>query len=230
MVVYRLAAYRNVHFHGVAYWYSSCCRIAPRVTLLGKRHNFECIRWNDVAKYVSLAALQYEVRVVLRVTMRFLLAAVLLVSCLSHAETYEGRVVGVSDGDSITVLDSTKRQHKVRLAGIDAPELRQAFGQASKRSLSALVFGKAVAIETEKRDRYNRQIGKVLVDGRDVNLLQIETGFAWHYMRYAAEQSPIDQRLYSEAESSARSLRKGLWQDRNPQAPWDFRRQQRESK
>ena len=120
----------------------------------------------------------------------------LLLSASSHAEMYEGRVVGVSDGDSITVLDSAKRQHKVRLAGIDAPELKQAFGQASKRSLSALVFGKTVAVETVKRDRYDRQIGKVLVDGRDANLAQIEAGFAWHYKQYAAEQSSIDQKLY----------------------------------
>lgn len=162
--------------------------------------------------------------------MRFFLAALLLVSGLSHAGPYEGRVVGVSDGDSITVLDSAKRQHKVRLAGIDAPELKQAFGQASKRSLSALVFGKTVVVETEKRDRYDRQIGKVLVEGRDVNLAQIEAGFAWHYKQYATEQSAIDQKLYAEAESDARSSRRGLWQDRNPQAPWDFRRQQRESR
>ena len=162
--------------------------------------------------------------------MRLFLAALLLLSGLSHAGPYEGRVVGVSDGDSITVLDSAKRQHKVRLAGIDAPELKQAFGQASKRSLSALVFGKKVVVETEKRDRYDRQIGKVLVEGRDANLAQIEAGFAWHYKQFAAEQSAIDQRLYAEAEADARSSRRGLWQDRNPQAPWDFRRQQRESR
>lgn len=162
--------------------------------------------------------------------MRFFLAALLMLSGLSHAGPYEGRVVGVSDGDSITVLDSAKRQHKVRLAGIDAPELKQAFGQASKRSLSALVFGKTVVVETEKRDRYDRQIGKVLVEGRDANLAQIEAGFAWHYKQYAAEQSAIDQRLYAEAEDDARASRRGLWQDRNPLAPWDFRRQQRESR
>lgn len=162
------------------------------------------------------------------ITMRFFLGALLLVSCWSHAGTYEGRVVGVSDGDSITVLDSAKRQHKVRLAGIDAPELKQAFGQASKRNLSALVFGKTVVVETEKRDRYDRQIGTVLVEGRDANLAQIEAGLAWHYKQYAKQQSPVDQKLYSEAESDASSSRRGLWKDRNPQAPWDFRRQKRE--
>jgi len=162
--------------------------------------------------------------------MKIAFAVLLLVSSLAHAGPYEGRVVGVSDGDSITVLDSAKRQHKVRLAGIDAPELKQAFGQASKRSLSALVFGKTVVVETEKRDRYDRQIGKVLVEGRDANLAQIEAGFAWHYKQYAAEQSDIDQRLYAEADADARASRRGLWQDRNPQAPWDFRRQQRESR
>lgn len=159
--------------------------------------------------------------------MRFILTALFLFCSFATADTYQGRVVGVSDGDSITVLDADKQQHKVRLGGIDAPEQKQAFGQASKRHLSNLVFGKAVSVETKKRDRYGRQIGKVLVDGRDANLAQVEAGLAWHYKQYAAEQSHSDRQLYSAAEESAQALRKGLWQDRSPMAPWDFRRQQR---
>ena len=88
-------------------------------------------------------------------------------ACSAHAETITGRVVGVADGDTITVLDSDNVQHKIRLAGIDAPEKKQAFGTRSKESMSDLAFGKALDVETSKRDRYGRQIGKVLVNGRD---------------------------------------------------------------
>ena len=88
-------------------------------------------------------------------------------ACSANAETITGRVVGVADGDTITVLDSDNVQHKIRLAGIDAPEKKQAFGTRSKESMSDLAFGKALDVETSKRDRYGRQIGKVLVYGRD---------------------------------------------------------------
>ncbi len=99
-------------------------------------------------------------------------------ACTANAETITGRVVGVADGDTITVLDADKVQHKIRLSGIDAPEKKQPFGNRSKESLSALAFDKTVNVETSKRDRYGRQIGKVLVNGRDVNLVQVERGMA----------------------------------------------------
>ena len=86
----------------------------------------------------------------------------------------------MSDGDTITVLDKTHTQHKIRLAGIDAPEKNQAFGQRAKESLSDLVSSKAVTVETGKTDRYGREVGKVLVDGIDSNLVQVQKGFVWH--------------------------------------------------
>lgn len=139
------------------------------------------------------------------------------------AETITGQVVGVVDGDTITVLDAEKVQHKIRLAGIDAPEKTQAFGNRSKESLSYMVFDKTVNVETEKRDRYGRQIGKVLVDGRDVNLVQVERGMAWFYRQYQREQSPNDRKLYEAAEDAAKAAKRGLWRDADPVAPWDFR-------
>jgi len=145
------------------------------------------------------------------------------VACTAHAETVTGMVVGVADGDTITVLDADKVQHKIRLAGIDAPEKRQAFGNRSKESLSDLVFDKAVNVETEKRDRYGRQIGKVLVNGQDVNLVQVERGMAWFYRQYQREQSPNDRRLYEAAEDAAKAGKRGLWRDSDPVPPWDFR-------
>lgn len=139
------------------------------------------------------------------------------------AETFHGRVVGVSDGDTITVLDANKIAHKVRLAGIDAPEKSQPFGDRSKLHLSELVFGKMVDIDWHKTDKYGRLVGKVVVGGHDANLNQVLSGLAWHYKAYEREQSAIDRTEYAQAESAARSRHAGLWQDPNPIAPWDFR-------
>ncbi len=143
-----------------------------------------------------------------------LVCLLLALACTANAETITGRVVGVADGDTITVLDANKVQHKIRLAGIDAPEKKQPFGNRSKESLSALAFDKTVNVETSKRDRYGRQIGKVLVNGRDVKLVQIERGMAWFYRKYQREQPPNDQRLYEAAEDAARVEKQGLWRGR----------------
>lgn len=107
--------------------------------------------------------------------------ASLLLALACNAATIEGRLVGVADGDTITVLDADKTQHKIRLAGIDAPEKKQPFGHRSKESLSELVFGKAVTVETNKLDRYGREVGRMLVDGVDANLVQVQRVFAWRY-------------------------------------------------
>jgi len=147
----------------------------------------------------------------------------LALACTANAETITGLVVGVSDGDTITVLDANKVQHKIRLAGIDAPEKKQAFGNRSKESLSALAFDKTVNVETDKQDRYGRQVGKVLVNGQDVNLVQVERGMAWFYRQYQREQSPNDRRLYEAAEDAARADKRGLWRDAEPLPPWEFR-------
>ena len=147
----------------------------------------------------------------------------LALACSANAEILIGRVVGVGDGDTITVLDTDKVQHKIRLAGIDAPEKKQPFGNRSKESLSDLAFNKTVDIETNKRDRYGRRIGKVLVNGRDVNLVQIERGMAWFYRQYQREQSPNDRKLYEAAEDSAKAEKRGLWREADPVPPWEFR-------
>ena len=155
--------------------------------------------------------------------MHISLLLTLLFAFACNAETITGNVVGVADGDTITVLDADKVQHKIRLAGIDAPEKKQEFGNRSKESLSDLVFDKTVNVETEKRDRYGREIGKVLVNGQDVNLVQVERGMAWFYRQYQREQSPNDRRLYEAAEDAARADKRGLWRDAEPLPPWEFR-------
>lgn len=140
------------------------------------------------------------------------------------AELLQGRVVGVTDGDTITVLDSANTQYKVRLAGIDAPERKQPYGQVSKRSLSDLIYNKSVLVDWSKRDRYDRIVGKVWVNDLDANLEQIKRGLAWHYTKYKKEQ-PLEDRLsYLHAEEDAKASRVGLWIESNPIPPWDWRK------
>src|SRR5690349_4740841 len=122
------------------------------------------------------------------------LAVYILCTCLAQAEILRGRVVKIADGDTLTVLDESKRQHKVRLVGIDAPERKQAFGTVSRQNLADLVFSKKVVVEWSKQDRYHRVLGKVLLDGQDINLKQIKAGLAWHYKRYDKDQRLADRR------------------------------------
>ena len=147
-----------------------------------------------------------------------------LCACPAQAEILSGKVVKIADGDTLTLLDRSKQQHKVRLIGIDAPERKQPFGTVSRQNLAHLVFGKTVAVEWHKQDRYQRVLGKVLLDGQDINLKQIKAGLAWHYKRYDKDQGLADQRLYAEAQKAASLNGIGLWRDPAPVAPWDFRR------
>lgn len=158
--------------------------------------------------------------------MKLPIVALLLYSTWTGAlygETLQGKVVGISDGDTITVLDGSKVQHKIRLAGIDAPEKSQAFGDHSKQHLSDLVFGKTVTVDWNKTDKYGRTVGKVIVNGQDANLSQLQAGLAWHYKQYEKEQSASDRSSYAQAEIDARTRRIGLWRDATPIPPWDFR-------
>ncbi|MBX9872071.1 MAG: thermonuclease family protein [Burkholderiaceae bacterium] len=160
-------------------------------------------------------------------TRAVLLLTIALLGLPCQADLISGRVVSVADGDTITVLDGSNVQHKIRLAGIDAPEKSQAFGQRSRESLAELVAKRAVIIETNKQDRYGRYVGKVLVDGQDMNVEQIRRGLAWFYRQYEQELSDSDRQRYDRAESDARESRRGLWADIKPVAPWDFRAKER---
>lgn len=155
-------------------------------------------------------------------------ALIVGVSSTALADTLIGKVVGVADGDTITVLDSQQTLHKVRLMGIDCPEKVQPFGQKAKESLSNLVFGRSVSVDWQKQDRYGRIVGKVLASGRDANLEQVRRGWAWHYKKYEREQEPEDRNIYAEAEVGARMARRGLWADRDPIPPWDWRKSKRD--
>ena len=161
---------------------------------------------------------------------RGLLVAVLALSLSMAvaAAALKGKVVAVTDGDTVKVLDANKAEHVVRLSGIDAPEKRMAFGQRSKQSMSDLVYGKWVEVEGEKNDRYGRLVGKVLLNGRDINLAQIQAGMAWHYKAYQREQTVQEQRTYAEAESKAAMAKRGLWADASPVPPWEWRKARRQ--
>jgi endonuclease YncB( thermonuclease family) len=143
--------------------------------------------------------------------------------------TITGRVVGVSDGDTITVLAAGNQQLKVRLDGIDAPEARQPFGARSKQSLSSLVYGRTVTVMASKKDRYGRTVGNVAVDGRDVGLAQIERGNAWFYRQYAGDLGRVRAGEYERAEKRARTDRRGLWSDGEPVEPWEWRADKRKA-
>lgn len=136
---------------------------------------------------------------------------------------FTGRIVNVHDGDTVTLLDPEKRRHRLRLFGCDAPELSQAFGRASRDSLAARAANRNAVFEHHKKDRYGRAVGKLLVDGEDLCLYQVREGMAWHFSKYAHEQSTDDRVRYAEAEEQARRDRRGLWAEPHPQAPWTFR-------
>ena len=165
----------------------------------------------------------------------FLITSVAL-SQYAHAD-FTGKVIGVADGDTITVLRDHE-QVKIRLAGIDAPEKKQAFGNVAKQRMGDMVFGKEVLIDNRKKDRYGRTIGRVWVASAeckasdcpktlDAGMALLTQGLAWHYKQYAEEQPKEERRQYSFAEEDARSKRIGLWSDTEPVPPWEWRRARR---
>ena len=160
-----------------------------------------------------------------QINFRLLFAVFFLfgVNLLTHAEVLVGTVVGITDGDTITVLDKDKAEHKVRLMGIDAPETKQDFGAASKQALSNYIYQKEVNVDYKKLDKYKRIVGKVILDKQDICLAMISDGMAWHYKDYEKEQSKTDRDLYSQAELKAREEKIGLWQDNKAIEPSAFR-------
>ncbi|SCZ85012.1 thermonuclease family protein [Nitrosomonas mobilis] len=135
------------------------------------------------------------------------------------AQEHIGRVVGVSDGDTLTILDNQKKQIKVRLAEIDTPESAQPYGKRAKQELSRLVYGKTISVEVRDIDRYGRTVGRVYADNIDVNAEMVRLGAAWVYRKYAK-----DQNLYA-LEKRARKNRSGLWSLPEAQQvpPWEWR-------
>lgn len=152
---------------------------------------------------------------------RFAFAGLLFTSIGLGAETLTGKVVAIADGDTLTLLDGEKKQVKVRLHGIDAPERAQPFYNKAKNALGDLVHEKEVRIEIKgPDDRYGRKIGVVKIGECNVNAKLVKDGWAWHFVKYA----PDDKELAA-AEKEARKEKRGLWADSKPPvAPWDWRK------
>jgi len=138
-----------------------------------------------------------------------------------------GRIVRVTDGDTVTLQDEHQTLHKIRLAGIDAPESKMPYGQTATLFLTALVLGKELEAVTYKQDRYGRTIATLMLGAQDVSLAMIQAGMAWHYKHYAKEQPAAQAQAYAQAEVLARTQNLALWQDSDPDAPWDWRKSRR---
>ena len=131
------------------------------------------------------------------------------------------KVIGVKDGDTIELLRNGQSE-TVRLYGVDTPEKKQAYGERSKQFTSDLVFGRTVQLITHNKDRYGRTVGTIMLpDGRSLNEELVKNGYAWHYTAYSKDRKLAD------LEADARRFKRGLWQDPNPVAPWDFRKEKR---
>jgi len=177
----------------------------------------------------------------------FSLATLTVVFCFSifvssvSSENLHGKVVKVTDGDTLTLIDIHGFSHRVRLAGIDAPEKSQYYGQESTKNLEWLVSNKDVTIEYSRYDRYGRIIGKIMVNQKsdafcllidcirkvDIGLEQVKVGMAWHYKFHEKEQTVEDRIFFSAAERTARKSKIGLWKDKNPIPPWKWTRDSR---
>lgn len=145
--------------------------------------------------------------------------SLLVLTTPALAQDIACKVVGVSDGDTITCLTSSNTQIKVRLNQIDAPESKQAFGTQSKKSLSDMVFSKQIIVKSTGTDRYGRTLGEIYIDNVNVNKKQVANGMAWAYREYLTDQD------YLVLESNARARKIGIWSEPNPIYPSDFRKQ-----
>jgi endonuclease YncB( thermonuclease family) len=148
---------------------------------------------------------------------RFIAAFVVMLPLPGFAEEFTGKVVGITDGDTIKVLRKGE-EVKIRLEGIDCPESHQAFGNKAKQATSDLAFGKTVTVQAKGKDRYQRTLADIILpDGKNLNRELVRTGFAWWYRKYSKDES------LGKLEAEAREAKRGLWADKNPVPPWDWR-------
>ena len=150
---------------------------------------------------------------------RIFLTIFVIFPLLLSAQILKGKAVKITDGDTFTLLVDGHEQVKIRIDGIDAPEKGQAFGNRAKEQLSGMIWGEELTVRVMKTDKYGRSIGKVSTPSVvDVGLEMINAGYAWQYREYNKEKS------YEDAEILARRNRNGLWLDKNPIKPQDFRK------
>lgn len=150
---------------------------------------------------------------------------VLLTFQTQASDDLVGKVVRVLDGDTIELLDANMRTHRIRLAGVDAPEKAQAYGARAKQCLADKVYGQNITAQTSGSDRYGRLIGRLFNAGADVNLALVQEGCAWVYRQYVGTLGARAAMTFVTAEVRARAEHRGLWQDAHPEPPWQFRRE-----
>lgn len=143
-----------------------------------------------------------------------------LLYCALALPAHAHQVIGIADGDTLTLLVD-KKPLKIRLANIDAPEKKQAFGQRSRQSLSALCWAKDATYQTQDIDRYGRTVAVVTCDGVEANRAQVERGMAWVYPKYNKDRG------LPELQEAAKAAQRGLWADKEPVAPWEWRKARR---
>ena len=166
-----------------------------------------------------MRARRSELRRVLTVAVCLALTAT-LAGCLPR-DSFEARCVKVYDGDTIEVMAGGPRSLRIRLHAIDAPEKGQPFSNVARKRTRELAEGKRVRVEVRDRDQYDRLVARVYVDDHDLSEQLVREGLAWHYTRYSSEIA------LGNAQREARRAQRGLWQEPEPEPPWDFRRRQR---
>jgi micrococcal nuclease len=139
-------------------------------------------------------------------------------SYVSTGTTLFGKAIRILDGDTFELMTSDFRKIKIRLTDIDAPEKKQAFGNKSKQTLANYIFSKEVKVEYDLLDRNKRILGRVYVNDVFINMLMVQNGMAWHFKKYSKDER------FAQAEVVARKAKRGLWIDKNPIAPWNFRK------
>lgn len=148
----------------------------------------------------------------------------LLCSAVASAQNLSGRIINIADGDTLILLDAQQQQHRISLAGIDAPALNQAFGQQARSTLSAVALNQLATANCQQIERFPHPTCILTIGGKDIGLAQIQSGLAWWYRQNAIALSVQTQTEYRQAEFDAKVHRRGLWNSKNPTPPWDWRR------
>lgn len=170
----------------------------------------------------------YNPTMLSRSTAIFLLFLLSAASCVAQVTPFTAKAVDILEGDAFTVLDSKKKEHKIRLAGIDAPESGQAFGDKAREHLSELILDQQLMIFSTRTDRYGRLVSQVFLYGKEISLAMIRAGFAWHLKEAEKEQPEKERAVFAAAETDARKAKLGLWADPDPIPPWVFRSERQE--
>ncbi len=148
---------------------------------------------------------------------------ILLFCTYANSLELVGKVIKVSDGDTVTILTEDKVSHKIRLNDIDAPEKKQPFGNKSRDNLASYIAGEIITVKYKSKDKYGRILGTIYFENLDINLQQIKNGYAWVYKQYSENQT------YYQEEQKAKDLKKGLWIAKEPLAPWEYRKKRKSS-